>query len=77
MSEIKGISLDGSIDLNWDLVDSEVQRLGFKDRSKFIQYCIESVIFKKRFERRYLIEIIILCLVAMSFLMLLFIFMGG
>jgi len=77
MSEIKGISLDGSSSgLTWDFVDDEAKKLGFNDRSKFVQYCIERVIHRRRLEKRFVVELIILCLVTMSFLLLLMIFMG-
>lgn len=78
MSEISSISLDGSINkLTWDKVDYEAAKYGFKDRSKFIQYCIEKTILKKKHEKRYTVEITILMLCFMSFLLLLLIFIGG
>jgi hypothetical protein len=75
--EIRSISLDGSVNgLTWDYVDSNAKKLGFKDGgSKFIQYCIEKTIHNRKFEQRHLVEILILCMVTMSFLLLLVLFM--
>lgn len=74
--QIRSISLDGSVNgLTWDYVDSKAKEMGFNECSKFIQYCIERVIHNKRIERRYVIEVIMLCLITMSFLLLIVLFM--
>lgn len=78
MSETRTISLDSSSNgLTWDFVEKECKKLGFPDVSKFTVYCYEKQFFKKYLEKRNLIQTIILCLVFMSFILLLMLFMGG
>lgn len=77
VQEIKAISLDGNPNnLTWDYIDSEAKKLGFNDRSKFTQYCYEKVIHDKKIEQKGLVQIILLCLMLMSFILLLAIFLG-
>lgn len=77
MSESIHISLDGSINnLTKEMIESESKKLGFKDPSKFVVYCVERIMFNKKIEKRYLIEIIVLCLVISCFVLLLTMFLG-
>jgi hypothetical protein len=74
--QIRSISLDGSVNnLTWDFIESEAKKFGFNDTSKFTQYCYEKIIHNKRIEFRSIIEIITLCLITISFLLLLVLFM--
>ena len=38
-------------DISWDEVDNFAHKIGFKDRSPFIEYCTAKEIHRKRFER--------------------------
>lgn len=51
MGDTHTISMDSSI-LNWDQVDNYSKNKGFKNRSQFVQYCIEKQIYKTKLKDR-------------------------
>lgn len=59
MSETKTISLNAS-DFSWDDVDTRANTLGFKERSKYIQYLVTKDIVHRRFENVRIAEILML-----------------
>jgi len=85
MQEIKGISLDGSPhNITWDLVDEESSKHGFKDRSKYIQYLIVKDLildknsFKKKYDsKKYLVDLLILCMITLTFIFIMIIYLKG
>jgi len=58
-----------SSNLNWDQIDSYSKGKGFKNRSQFVQYCIEKQIYKTKLQDRDIIGI--LTLVGMGIIILL------
>ena len=86
MSEIKGISLDGSPhNLKWDFVETEAHKRGFKETSKFIQYLLTKELvldnqnsFKKKYDsKKYLVDLLILCMITLTFIFIMIIFFKG
>jgi len=69
VQEIKPISLD-STNLTWDGIDNYYKRKGFKNRSQFVQYCIEKQIYKTKLQDRDIIGILSLVGIAVIVLLL-------
>lgn len=64
------ISISGS-KLTWDDVDRYAKSVGFKERSKFVQYCLEKEIYKSKIRFKDILVIINLLLMAMIMIVLL------
>lgn len=58
------ISMLGS-KLTWDEVDKHLQSIGFKERSKYIQYLVEKDIYRTKQDFKQILVIVILLLLAM------------
>jgi len=61
---VKTISLQAS-DLTWDDVDSHARSIGFKDRSRYIQYLAEKDIHKSKRDLKANIVVIMLLVLGM------------
>ena len=62
MSETKTVSLAGSKNVTWELVDKHAEKLGL-DRSTYIQQLVEQDIYPKKYKKiRSLTDIIIILL---------------
>ena len=60
MSDTHTVSMDAS-ELSWDDADERGKKIGFKDRSKYIQYLIEKDIYKGKFDKlRSVIDLLIM-----------------
>jgi len=58
------ISMGGS-ELSWDDVDQRAHKLGFKERSRYIQYLVEKDIFKSKLNLKENLGVILLLILAM------------
>ena len=70
----KSISLR---DITWDEVDYYSRKIGFKDRSPFVEYCIDKEMHPKKRNSLKNIEIITLLFLAILTLMICLIFIRG
>ena len=66
----KTISLSAS-KLSWDDVDRHAHSIGFKERSRYIQYLVEKDIFKHKIDFKTNFMIVILLILAIISLMIL------
>jgi len=65
----KAISMAGS-KLGWEDVDHRAKSIGFRERSKYIQYLVERDIEHSRFENIRIMEVTSLLLMVMILLVL-------
>lgn len=70
MPDTHTISMAGS-HLTWDDVDNHANSVGFKERSKYIQYLVEKDIFKTKRDLKQTMMIIMLLLLSMMSLTIL------
>lgn len=70
MTDTHTISMAGS-KLDWDDVDKRAKSIGFRERSKYIQYLAERDIEHKRFENIRITEVLLL--LGMALIVLLFV----
>ena len=66
----KAISLSAS-EISWDDADRRAKSIGFKERSKYIQFLIERDIHKNRHDYKQILVIILLLILAMMSLVIL------
>ena len=64
------ISMSGS-KLSWDDVDKHSKSVGFRERSKYIQYLVEKDIYKTKHDFKQTFVIILLLMLAMMSLAIL------
>ena len=67
MDDTHTISMAAS-ELGWDDVDTRAKQIGFKDRSKYIQFLVERDIHKGKYDKikdLYIFEIIVLIFLSM------------
>ena len=57
--------------LDWDDVDKHSKSVGFRERSKYIQYLVEKDIFKTKHDFKQILVIVLLLLLAMMSLAIL------
>lgn len=67
---VKAISLQAS-KISWNDVDKHATSVGFKDRSRYIQYLVEKDIFKTKHDYKQTFVIVLLLLLAMMSLAIL------
>lgn len=64
-------------ELSWDTVDQHIKKTVFKDRSSFVEYCVNKEIHKQRLGGLKTFDIIIFLMMALTILVLLLLFIGS